>query len=209
LGLSWFAGIEQDSLEVAWSPYQKLVLRKTDPQRGEIGRYLVNVNNVRYQEMVDLSPNHNNPDPEGSGPAMAGYSQYDIQLLLHPNPKKMLILGSGTGNDIAGGLRHEVQEITAVEIDPAIISMGTRYHPQKPYKSPRVKIINDDARSFFATTKDRFDVISFGLLDSHTSPVLTNTRLDEFVFTRESIDRAKSILAKGGILVLHFGVHES
>jgi hypothetical protein len=115
----------------------------------------------------------------------------------------MLIVGSGTGNDVAGGLRHGVHEITAVEIDPAILSMGRRFHPEKPYDSPFVRTVNNDARSFFSTCNDRFDVISFGLLDSHTSPVMTNTRLDEYVFTRESIEKAKSLLAEGGIIALH------
>lgn len=120
----------------------------------------------------------------------------------------MLIVGSGTGNDAAGGLKHKVPEITAVEIDPAIISMGRRFHPQKPYDSPAVRIINDDARSFFANSDDHFDVISFGFLDSHTSSIMTNTRLDEYVYTRESIEKAKSLLAEGGQLFLHFGAQE-
>jgi hypothetical protein len=201
--LSWFAGVESGTIEVAWSPYQKLVLRETDPSRGEIGKFRVDVNNVKHQEMVDLNPFVEKAYKKGSKGVADSYSQYDIQLLLHPNPKKMLVLGSGTGNDVAGALRNGVEEITAVEIDPAIISMGGRYHPQNPYDSPLVRIVNDDARSFFASCKDRFDVISFGLLDSHTSPIMTNTRLDEYVFTRESLERAKSLLNEGGIMVLH------
>ena len=45
-GLSWFAGREPGALEVAWSPYQKLVLRETDPHSVEIGQYWINVNNI-------------------------------------------------------------------------------------------------------------------------------------------------------------------
>ena len=70
---------------------------------------------------------------------MYGLSQYDIPLLLHPHPRKLLIVGAGTGNDAAGGLRHGVKQITAVEIDPAIISLGRRHHPEKPYASPAVR----------------------------------------------------------------------
>jgi spermidine synthase len=206
--LSWFAGIEHGSIEVTWSPYQKLLLRQSDPTKGELGKYYINVNNVTFQEIVDLPADILNAQSRASETTINRYGQYDVQLLLHPNPKKMLILGSGAGNDVAGGLRHGVQEITAVEIDPAILSMGQRFHPQKPYDSPAVSIVIDDARSFFATCNDRFDVISFGLLDSHTSPVMTNTRLDEYVFTRESIERAKSLLADGGIIALHSSAME-
>jgi hypothetical protein len=97
-----------------------------------------------------------------------------------------------------------VKEITAVEIDPAIISIGRNLHPEQPYSSPTVQVVNDDARSFFATTTKKFDVISFGLLDSHTTTAMTNARLDHYVYTRESITRAKALLADGGILVLTF-----
>ena len=62
----------------------------------------------------------------------------------------------------------------------------------------------DDARSFFATTHEKFDVIVFGLLDSHTTTAMTNARLDHYVYTQESIDRAKTLLAEGGVLVMSF-----
>jgi spermidine synthase len=67
-----------------------------------------------------------------------------------------------------------------------------------------VRLVNDDARSFFATCSEQYDVISFGLLDSHTTTAMTNARLDHYVYTRESIARAKSLLAPGGVMVLSF-----
>jgi hypothetical protein len=152
----------------------------------------------------DLSETHTLSDPELYSPRLQGLSQYDIPLLLHPNPHSYLIVGAGAGNDAAGGMRHGVKEITAVEIDPAIISIGRKYHPESPYSSTKVRIVNDDARSFFATTNEKFDVISFGLLDSHTTTAMTNARLDHYVYTQESIMRAKSLLADGGIMVLTF-----
>lgn len=201
--LSWFASIEYDSMEVIWSPYQKITFREADQAKGEIGRYWLNVNNVLHQEIVEFSSSSQGINAKEGPLGSNDFNQYSIQLLLHPSPKKMLIVGAGTGNDVAAALRHGVKEITAVEIDPAILSLGRRYHPNQPYSSSSVKIINDDARSFFATCKDRFDVISFGLLDSHTSVVLTNTRLDHYVFSRESIKRARTLLADGGIICLH------
>jgi hypothetical protein len=137
-------------------------------------------------------------------PELRGLSQYDMPLLLHPNPKSVLIVGAGSGNDAAGALRHDVQSVTAVEIDPAIISIGQELHPEAPYSSPRVQIVNDDARSFFATTTEKYDVISFGLLDSHTTTAMTNARLDHYVYTQESIMLAKSLLKDGGIMALTF-----
>jgi spermidine synthase len=216
--LSWFAGLEPDSLDVIWSPYQKLAVSAFNHRElpGDDGlvtvtnvrlpgdNYVVTVNNVGYQSMSDLNEVQTASHPEVYPPEMRGLSQYDIPLLLHQNPQTYLIVGAGAGNDAAGGVRHGVGEITAVEIDPAIISLGQRYHPEGPYSSPAVQLVNDDARSFFANTSKRFDVIAFGLLDSHTTTAMTNARLDHYVYTRESIAQARSLLAPGGIMVLSF-----
>jgi spermidine synthase len=202
--LAWFAGQEWGSQEVVWSPYQKLVVTESGSRKPQRSNYLMTVNNTGYQVMLDLSPPHCAADPENFSPDMNGYCQYDIPALLHPHPQKMLIVGAGSGNDASGALRHGVRDIQAVEIDPAIIRLGQRYHPERPYSANAVKLINDDARSFFATSTEKYDVISFGLLDSHTTTAMTNARLDHYVYTRESITRAKSLLGKGGIMVLSF-----
>lgn len=205
--LSWYAGRVTGALSVTWSPYQKLVVEKVT-NHDVIGDYLVTVNNVGYQVMIDLSEANTLSNPAKFLSDKHGLSQYDIPLLLHPNPQRYLIVGAGTGNDAAGAVRHGVKQIVAVEIDPAIIALGREFHPEQPYSSPTVQVVNDDARSFFATTTQKFDVISFGLLDSHTTTALTNARLDHYVYTRESISRAKTLLATGGVMVLTFGVQK-
>lgn len=202
--LSWPAGWSPEASEVIWSPYQKLVLKEARPEDGAVGEWVVTVNNSSYQAMIDLSETHVAANPREFPPGQKGLSQYDIPLLLHPNPRSMLIVGSGTGNDVAGGLRGGATEIEAVEIDPAIISLGQRIHPERPYSSPAVQVVNDDARSVFATSSKKYDLIVFGLLDSHTTTAMTNARLDHYVYTRESITRARELLADGGIMVLSF-----
>ncbi len=56
--LAWFAGRVPDALRVVWSPYQKLGLRLPIPGSGEIGDYVITVNNTGYQMMADLSAGH-------------------------------------------------------------------------------------------------------------------------------------------------------
>ncbi|HEY3312528.1 MAG TPA: hypothetical protein VGK00_12885 [Anaerolineales bacterium] len=201
--LAWFAGRETMALEVVWSPYQKLGVIDMSGQNIGPG-YIVMVNNTGYQQMFDLSKSNTSTYPDKYPPEFSGLSQYDLPLLFHPNPQNYLIVGAGAGNDAAGGVRHDVKRIVAVEIDPAIISIGRDLHPEHPYSSPSVEVVNDDARSYFAKSTQKFDVISFGLLDSHTTTAMTNARLDHYVYTRESISRVKSLLADGGILVLTF-----
>ena len=200
--LSWFVDQSPNTLDVIWSPYQKLVVAES--RANEAGKFIVTVNNVGYQTIIDLSDSHVLADPEKYPPEMRGLSQYDLPALFHPSPNSVLIVGAGTGNDAAGALRHNARFVTAVEIDPAIIAIGRNLHPEKPYSSPNVRVIDDDARSFFATTEEKYDVISFGLLDSHTTTSMTNARLDHYVYTMESITQAKSRLREGGIMVLSF-----
>lgn len=204
--LSLLSGWSPGALDVVWSPYQKLELREAsaDSQKWQVGKYIINVNNTGYQALINLSETNTQSNPDRYPAEMRGLSQYDIPLLLHPEPQNFLIVGAGAGNDAAGGLRGRVQRVVAVEIDPAIIALGRRHHPEKPYSAPAVEIVNNDARSFFATCNEKFDLISFGLLDSHTTTAMTNARLDHYVYTKESISRAKSLLADGGVMVLSF-----
>jgi spermidine synthase len=202
--LAWFAGRVPGSVDVVWSPYQKLVTEELDPVEGRDSEYLITVNNTGFQVMSDFSGLSDGSHRGDYALYGGGLTQYDIPLRLHPDAKKLLIVGAGAGNDAAGGLRQGAEQVTAVEIDPAIIDLGRRYHPEQPYSSPSVTVVTDDARSFFATSEEKFDVIAFGLLDSHTTTSLTNSRLDHYVYTRESIERARSLLAPGGIVTMTF-----
>jgi len=204
--LAWFSSQTPGALDSIWSPYQKLVVR--EPQSSEIGSYIIDVNNVSYQEIIDLSHANVSANPKIFHPELEGLSQYDLPLLFHPTPTSVLIVGAGSGNDAAGALRHAVETVTAVDIDPAIIEIGRRLHPENPYSSSKVQVIIDDARSFFATTDQKYDVVIFGLLDSHTATAMTNARLDHYVYTLQSILQAKSKLNDGGIMVLNFYVQK-
>src|SRR5207247_9321403 len=102
---------------------------------------------------------------------------------LKPEANRVLIVGAGSGNDVAAALRGSTHNVTAVEIDPTILFIGERLHPEHPYSDPRVSIVNDDARTFLRRSKEKFDLIVYGLLDSHTTlGSLTNVRLDSFVY---------------------------
>ena len=201
--LSWFAGSGMSAIEVLWSPYQKLALHSAG-NTFPPGNFYLNVNNTFYLGMFDLRDENIRLKPEIYPAQMRGFSQYDIPPLLHSRPETALVVGSGGGNDVAGALRHGVKRVTAVEIDPAIIQLGRKYHAEKPYNSPKVEIINDDARSFFATSQGQYDLIVFGLLDSHTTTAMTNARLDHYVYTEEALQKAKSLMAPGGIMTLAF-----
>ena len=67
------------------------------------------------------------------------------------------------------------------------------------------EIAVDDARAFFRRPSGPYDLVWFGLLDSHTTPsAYANVRLDHFVYTQESFADMKRLLGPSGVVVLLF-----
>src|SRR4029077_15492265 len=182
----------------AYSPYY--ALRKVDlPNRQG---FLILANGAQHQY---AAPSRIGDDVRSEDALMlrAGY-HFPYQILRTP-PRQVLILGAGSGNDAAVALDHGATRVDAVEIDPVILDFGRRWHPDRPYGSPRVRTINNDARSFLNESKDRYDLIVFGALDSMTRlSALSNVRLDNFVYTRECMIAAGRLLAPNGGMVLYF-----
>ncbi len=93
----------------------------------------------------------------------------------------------------------------AVEIDPFLVNIGRKYHPEHPYDSPHVSVYVDDARAFFKKTHEKYDLIIFGYLDAHTMLTgLSSIRLDNYVYTLESFREARGLLSNNGTLVMAF-----
>jgi SAM-dependent methyltransferase len=127
--------------------------------------------------------------------------------LLGKPPQRVLVLGAGTGNDVATALDEGALQVDAVEIDPVILDLGRRRHPDHPYASPRVRVINTDARNFLNRTDDKYDLIVFGTLDSMTRlSALSSVRLDNFVYTLDCIQSARNHLTRDGGMVMYFMV---
>src|SRR5262249_13366424 len=123
---------DSEAVALVWSPYQKLHLRRRvhHVENKDYTRYALYVNDTIYRDFKVLRLEEVARPPKLFDPAMQGLSQYDLPCLLKPAPEKMLVVGAGGGNDVAGGLRHGAKEIVAVEIDPAIIELGKRFHPE-------------------------------------------------------------------------------
>jgi MFS family permease len=189
-----------------WSPYYRITLRPATPPAGwpRPAAIYVNVNYDYHQVMLDLSRAFTSRFPDAE-PNRYASPIYEIPYRLVPSPQRVLIIGAGTGNDVAAALRHGVPQVDAVEIDPLILKLGRMYHPERPYDSPRVHVYVDDGRSFLKKTKQKYDLIVFAYLDSHTLvSSMSSIRLDNYVYTRESFSEARSLLSENGTLVLAF-----
>ncbi|MBN1890920.1 MAG: hypothetical protein JW850_23190 [Thermoflexales bacterium] len=193
--------------QLFWSPYQRLEIiseqfatRQSDGQQVKTG-YALSVQQVFYQTAHDLSPELVADVPDLQEVAFS----YNLPYRLKPAGSRVLILGAGMGNDVAAALRNGAAHVDAVEIDPAILALGRRLHPEHPYADPRVTPVVDDARSFLKKSSERYDIISFGLLDSHTLlSGLSSVRLDSFVYTVESFRQVRERLAEDGVATVSF-----
>jgi spermidine synthase len=185
-----------------FSPYQVISLRlpRTEDQ---IPTPSIRVNHSYYQDIMDCSPAAVAASPKNAASA----ASYNFPYRLRPNPGSVVVVGAGTGNDVAAALRNGARSVTAVEIDPAILFLGQRLHLERPYQDPRTTTVVNDARSFLRQTHQRFDVAVYGLLDSHTNlGAMTNVRLDSFVYTMEGFREAIARLNDDGLLVVSYTV---
>ena len=211
----WFASpAERADRKLFWSPYQKLALQTVvhvEPVEGnkpEVTPFLaLEVNSTIYQYLLDFRAETTASRPRTFPPAEGPFFYYELPYRFVPRPKSVLVVGAGTGNDVAAALRNGAEHIDAVEIDPTILAIGRAVHPENPYGDPRVQTIVDDARSHFNRTDRRYDLILFGLLDSHRlTSNFSNTSLDSYVYTLESFRAARSLLTDDGIMVVSFQV---
>ncbi|MEI6833398.1 MAG: polyamine aminopropyltransferase [bacterium] len=121
-----------------------------------------------------------------------------IPLCLHPNPKRVLVIGGGDGGTVREILKHKsVEEVILCEIDDLVIEQSKRFFPQvanclKPGVDPRVKVRVGDGVAFIKELKNEMDVI---LVDS-TDPIGPG----EGLFSREFYRNVAGALKQGGLM---------
>ena len=189
-----------------WSPYQKLSL-SPEPPSGKPIRYNLFTNDSWYQKIIDLSPNFVASHEDLFQGVPISLNAYNLPYRFYPAPPSVLVLGAGTGNDVAAALRNDAGRVVAVEIDPLILQLGRDFHFERPYDSPRVHTVLNDARSYIENSNEQFDLIVFSLLDSHTtSSHYTNIRIDNYVYTQEALQAARHMLKPDGVFIVKFQV---
>src|SRR5207245_8896435 len=105
--------MEQVSL---WSPYYRITVHQ---DRSDT---VVEVNNIFHQSMAPVERKE--------------YFYQWPYTVFGDRFENVLILGAGTGTDVAAALRHGAQHVDAVEIDPVILELGAAHHPDRPYADP-------------------------------------------------------------------------
>ena len=167
-----------------WSPYYKIGVRQIGDET------IIDVNNTFHQSMAPLERKE--------------YFYEWPYKVLGKEFSNVLILGAGSGTDVAAALRNGAQHVDAVEIDPTILRLGLQRHPEHPYRDPRVTLINDDARHFLRTADKKYDLVVFALIDSLTlQSSFSGVRLESYMFTEQSFRAVRDRLEPDGVLVIY------
>ncbi|MEU6712241.1 spermidine synthase [Nonomuraea sp. NPDC046802] len=180
-----------------WSPYYKVTTR----QLQQLGILVTDiaVNGIPHQQAVPAAAR------------LQWERQYGLpyERTTKP-PKDVLIVGAGSGTDVAIALSKGAGHVDAVEIDPKLRELGGSVHPDKPYDDPRVTTHVTDGRAFLERTGRKYDLILFALPDSLTLVSgASSLRLESYLFTEEAMKAARAHLKPGGTFSMYNYYRES
>ncbi len=151
---------------------------------------------VVYQDSADsyfLAVN-GKIDASSSGDMPTQLLSGHLPVLLTQDASNALVIGYASGITVGAVTRHALEEITAVEIEPAILR-GSRYFNafnNKPMEDPRVRIIKNDGRNYLLVNDEKYDVI----ISEPSNPWMT---VAANLFTREFFELGASRLKPGGV----------
>jgi spermidine synthase len=148
-----------------------------------------------------------------NGKVVASSSPQDLQcqltlghlpMLLHKDPKKVLVVGLGTGVTLgATSVYPEVETLILAEIEPEVLGAARTFGKYNHFvlDNPKLKIIFNDGRNFLTTTRKKFDVIT-------ADPIHPWTQGSGYLYTKEYFKIAAEHLEPGGIMCQWLPLYE-
>jgi len=126
-------------------------------------------------------------------------SSVHYALLEHPCPRKVLLIGGSLTGALDEVLKHPVEKVDCVELDPALIKTGSDNYPEsllKGFNDRRVSFHYTDGRLFVKRLAGKkfvkYDVVILALPDPFTAQI---NRFYSLEFFKETA----SILNTGGV----------
>jgi spermidine synthase len=132
----------------------------------------------------------------GSAVTVEERRQGHLPLLLHPEPRRVAVIGMGTGITAGAALAHlEVERVVAMELVPEVIAAARTYF--QPWNAgivddPRAEIVAEDGRNHLAGTNESFDVIISDLFVPWREGVGS-------LYSRDHFETVKARLRPGGV----------
>ena len=138
--------------------------------------------------------NHYTLDGAGKLSALKARTGH-IPLLLHPDPKRVLFVGSATGSTAAAAVLYPVDEIVLVEIVPEVQEMAARWFSDRNHgvhRDPRTRLVVEDGRNHLRATRERYDVVVADLF-SPWNPGIGS------MYSREHFEAVRDHLTPDGV----------
>jgi spermidine synthase len=113
-----------------------------------------------------------------------------------PDAKTAAIIGFGSGMSTTVMLGSPtIQRVDTIEIEPSMIEGARLFRPivDRAFDDPRSRVVIDDAKSFFARGRERYDII----VSEPSNPWVSGV---SSLFTEEFYRRLSTYLNEGGIL---------
>ncbi|MBF5040979.1 MULTISPECIES: spermidine synthase [Myxococcaceae] len=191
-------------LATGWNTFSRvdLVEAPADPKTGapssrifiiDSGTASTGIDDLRPDVQRALQAHPPEPDPAAADLAFLG-----------KRGARVLVIGSGAGNEVVQGLRAGASSITAVEINPLITAMQTG--PRADFwgglfDQPQVHLVTDEGRSFVRRSTEHYDAI----LSHHTisNAAVASGALslaENYVLTLEAFEDYLDHLAPDGTL---------
>jgi predicted membrane-bound spermidine synthase/tetratricopeptide (TPR) repeat protein len=126
-----------------------------------------------------------------------------LPLLLHPDPRRVLIVGLGSGITAGAVLTHPVGALDLIEISPAVVAANKHFtaYNRRPLEDTRLRLQVDDAMSVLQIAPDRYDVI----IAEPSNPWIAGVGN---LFTTEYYQRCRARLAPGGLILQWLHAYE-
>ena len=125
-----------------------------------------------------------------------------LPLLLHPEPRRVLVICFGTGSTAGTTLLYPGVALDAVDIDATVFRFAPffRRANRNVAESPRARLLVDDGRNFLLTASGRYDVITLEPMPPRFAGVVN-------LYSREYYALASERLQPGGFVVQWLPVH--
>jgi spermidine synthase len=117
-------------------------------------------------------------------------------MLIHPDPKRALVIGLGTGMTVGAIEQYgELEKVSVVELEPEVIEAAEYFdkYNNSALQDLRLELAIGDGRNYLLTTHRTFDIIS-----SHPSNVWIKGMAN--LLTEEYFELVKSRLGPNGIM---------
>ena len=175
-----------------WSPFAQVdVVETNDPSAkyifsdGGAGSYMLHYDGTPgsiqdWQQSIDYLP-------------------YTVGAAGHT-----LVIGAGGGKDIGLALLGGAQQITAVEVNPAVVDVTRHYadYNGNILDLPQVRLVQGDARTFVERDDSHYDLIYLNLVYTQAAEPGGQVLVENYIFTWEAFKAYLERLAPGGRIAI-------